>query len=53
MCITQALCVFVALGIQHGMLHAPYRQLWPAPLYKIFLHYLINDTIFGGGEGCY
>jgi surface polysaccharide O-acyltransferase-like enzyme len=28
--------------------HAPYySQLWPAPLYSIFAHYLINDTIFG------
>jgi hypothetical protein len=27
--------------------HAPYCYLWPARLYKIFPHYLINDTIFG------
>jgi len=26
--------------------HAPYCHLWPAPLYHIFPHYLINDTIF-------
>jgi len=26
--------------------HAPYRHLWPVPLYNIFLHYLINGTIF-------
>jgi len=26
--------------------HAPYCDLWPAPLYSIFLHYLINGTIF-------
>ena len=27
--------------------HAPYCRLWPAPLYNIFPHYLINGTIFG------
>ena len=27
--------------------HAPYCHLWPAPLYTIFPHYLINGTIFG------
>ena len=26
--------------------HAPYCRLWPAPLYSIFRHYLINGTIF-------
>ena len=26
--------------------HAPYCHLWPAPLYKIFLHYLANGKIF-------
>jgi hypothetical protein len=25
--------------------HAPYCHLWPAPLYKIFPHYVINGTI--------
>ena len=25
---------------------APYCHMWPAPLYNIFPHYLINDTIF-------
>ena len=25
---------------------APYRHLWPAPLYKSFPRYLINDAIF-------
>jgi len=29
--------------------HAPYCHLWPARLYSIFPHYLINGTIFGGG----
>ena len=27
--------------------HAPCCHLWPAPLYNIFPHYLINGTIFG------
>ena len=27
--------------------HAPYCHLWPARLYNIFPHYLINGTIFG------
>jgi len=26
--------------------HAPYCHLWPARLYIIFAHYLINGTIF-------
>ena len=26
--------------------HAPYCHLWPAPLYNILSHYLINGTIF-------
>jgi hypothetical protein len=26
--------------------HAPYCHLWPAQVYNIFPHYLINDTIF-------
>jgi hypothetical protein len=26
--------------------HAPYCHLWPASLYNIFPHYLINGTIF-------
>jgi len=26
--------------------HAPYCHLWPALLYNIFPHYLINGTIF-------
>jgi hypothetical protein len=37
------LCVFVALGSMQ--LHAPYCHLWPAPLYNIFPHYLINGVI--------
>jgi len=42
--------MFVALGIQHAM-RMRHSHLWPAPLYNIFSHYLINDTIFGGGGG--
>jgi hypothetical protein len=42
--ITQTECVFVALGIQHA--HAPYCHLWRAPLYNVFLHFLIKGTIF-------
>ena len=26
--------------------HAPYCHLWPAQLYKLFPHYLINGMIF-------
>jgi hypothetical protein len=29
--------------------HASYCHLWPAWLYNIFSHYLINGTLFGGG----
>jgi len=39
--ITYPECVFVALVIEPS-----YCYLWPAPLYSIFPHYLINGTIF-------
>jgi len=26
--------------------HAPYYNLWPASLYKVYPHYLINGTVF-------
>ena len=42
------MCVFVALGIQHAMRMRHIVFLWPAPLYNIFLHYLIQGTIFRG-----
>ena len=38
--------VFVALVIQHAKRLRP----WLLRLYNIFPRYLINDTIFGGGE---
>ena len=30
-------------------MHAPYCHPWPAPLYNIFAHYLINGTDFENG----
>ena len=33
-------CVFYAVQ------NVPYCHLWPAPLYNIFPHYLINGMIF-------
>ena len=36
-----------SLSIQYAMcMRQPYHHLWPARVYDIFLHYLINDTIF-------
>ena len=46
--ITYSVCVCVcvcSLSNQAFNAHAPYH-LWPTPLYNIFPHYLINDTIF-------
>jgi hypothetical protein len=34
-----------SLGYPECNAHAPYCHLWPARLYKIFRHYLINGTI--------
>jgi hypothetical protein len=36
--------VFVALGIQRAM-RMRHSVMWPALLYNIFPHYLINGTI--------
>jgi len=36
-----------SLGYSACNAHTPYYHLWPAPLYNIFPHYLINGTIFG------
>ena len=42
-------CVF-SLRYPACKAHAPYCHLWPAWLYNIFPHYLINGTIFEGGK---
>ena len=48
--ITYCECV-CSLWYPAGNAHVPYRHLWPVRLYNIFPLYLINGTIFGGGEG--
>jgi len=48
-CLCVCLCVCVCVcSLRHPACnaHAPYCHLWPAPLYSISSHYLINDTIF-------
>jgi hypothetical protein len=35
-----------SLSYPANIAHAPYCHLWPAPIYKIFPHYLINVTSF-------
>ena len=44
MSITQPVCVFVALVIQHAM-RKHHIVLWPSPFYRIFPPYLTNGTI--------
>jgi len=51
MSVTYSVCVCVcvsSLRYPPRNAHAPYCHLWPAPLYNIFPHYLINGTIFDG-----
>jgi hypothetical protein len=43
--ITYSECAFVDLGIQHAM-RIRHSYLWPAQIYHIFTHYVINGTIF-------
>jgi hypothetical protein len=38
--------VVVALKYPACNAHAPYCYMWPAPLYIIIPHYVINGTIF-------
>ena len=42
---TLSVCIG-SLSYQACNAHAPYCQLWPAPLYNIFPHFLINGAIF-------
>jgi hypothetical protein len=51
---THSACVFVVLVTDTQRTCAVlYCHLWPGRLYNIFIHYLINDAIFGGGGGSY
>ena len=49
--ITYSECVFVALGVEHAMRMRRVVLSLPVLLYRVFPHYLINGTIFGGGRG--
>jgi len=53
MSITYFECVFVVVLIRQAKRMRRVVVIWPARLYRIFPHYLINGTIFGGGEGGY
>jgi len=44
-CVCVCVCV-CKLSYPACNAHAPYCHLWPAPLYRIFPHYLIYGTIF-------
>jgi len=46
-CVCVCVCVCVcSLSQPPCKARAPYCHLWPAPLYNIFPHYLINGTVF-------
>jgi hypothetical protein len=45
-CVCVCVCV-CSLKCPACNVHTLYCHLWPARLYKIFPHYLINGTIFG------
>ena len=46
MSITQPSMNVCSLGYPACNAHAPYCHLWPAPVYNIFPHFLINGAIF-------
>jgi hypothetical protein len=45
LCVCVRVCVW-SLSYPACYAHVPYCHLWPAPLYIIFPHYIIKDTIF-------
>ena len=44
-CYTNSVCI-CSLRYPACNAHAPYCHLWPALLYNIVPHYLLNDTVF-------
>jgi len=51
LCACVCVCVCIcSLRYSACNVHAQYCHLWPVWLYNIFPLYLINGTIFGGGE---
>jgi hypothetical protein len=44
--IIYSVCGFVALSMKHEI-HTRHIVMWPARLYNIFPHYLLNGTTFG------
>jgi len=47
-CVCVCVCV-CSLSYLACNAHSPYCHQWPAPLYNIFQHYLINGTILEKG----